>query len=138
MMVRDALPPIINRPDKKDIHILKYERILLNTYVEVRQVSQELWDGTRDKFLPRTTPDEASKKADVDFILYLCPETRSDIYVETQARRDGYCELGLGRGYSHLLEDLGLPPVLSPEFDLHHITSVVSKVFPVSIAVSPR
>lgn len=71
LLVRDALPGVIHRPDKEDIQILKYACVTRDTYEDVRRVSKEIWGGRRSLFLPEPQPDEEKYNVDISLILHL-------------------------------------------------------------------
>ncbi|KAF2009094.1 hypothetical protein BU24DRAFT_429030 [Aaosphaeria arxii CBS 175.79] len=60
--VLEALPEVVNRPGKRDIHIWKYSRVTRDTYDDVRRVSREIWDGKRSVFLSDSQTDEEDSK----------------------------------------------------------------------------
>ena len=82
LMVRDALPELIEQIGTKDIRILKYARVTRDTYADVRRVSKEIWNGQRPLFLPSPPFGETEEKLDIDYILHLG--------MVAVARRDGY------------------------------------------------
>ncbi|KAH6839441.1 hypothetical protein B0I37DRAFT_234467 [Chaetomium sp. MPI-CAGE-AT-0009] len=123
-LVRDALPNVIERAGKKDIRILKYYRDTLDTYTDVRFVSNDIWGGKRSRFLPAPQPGEGEEHVDVDFILHLgmiaLGWDPNQFRFETIARRDGY-ELPGDDGKrvdSDYLKSLGLPEALSTALDV--------------------
>ena len=139
LMVRDALPEVIERPDKGDIRIFKYARVTRDTYEDVRRVSKEIWGGQRSLFLPKAPSCETEEKLDVSLILHLGMVAlgwRPDQFrFETVARRDGYELPGDDGQYvdSKALKDLGLPKTLTTSFDIEAAWQKVKEKFPVSI-----
>ncbi|KAH6620732.1 hypothetical protein B0J18DRAFT_206198 [Chaetomium sp. MPI-SDFR-AT-0129] len=142
-LVRDALPDVIERPGKKTIRVLKYYRDTLDTYTDVRSVSNDIWGGKRSRFLPAPQPGEEEEHVDVDFILHLgmiaLGWDPDQFRFETIARRDGYKLPGDDGKLvdSDYLKSLGLPEVLSTSLDVEagwrkvkedhpHVTSCVS------------
>jgi pyrrolidone-carboxylate peptidase len=123
-LVRDALPDVIERPGKRSIRILKYHRDTLDTYEDVRFVSNDIWGGKRSRFLPAPQPGEKEEHVDVDFILHLgmiaLGWDPDQFRFETLARRDGYKLSGDDGNYvdSDYLKSLGLPEVLSTSLDV--------------------
>ncbi|KAK8127092.1 pyroglutamyl-peptidase [Apiospora kogelbergensis] len=123
-LVRDALPNIITRPDKRDIRILKYARDTHDTYEDVRRVSHDIWDGERPLFLPKPGPGEDERHVEIDAVLHLgmiaLGGDPTQFRFETIARRDGY-ELP-GDDGTHVDSDelrrLGLPESLRTSFDV--------------------
>lgn len=137
LMVRDALPEVIQRAGLKDIRIWKYGRVTRDTYSDVRQVSQDIWGGRRDFFLPVPQPSEKEEVLDIDVILHFgmvafgWPES---FRFETVARRDGYEKPGDDGQYvdSAALKRLGLPKTLNTCFDIEAAWRGVKAKFPVS------
>ena len=139
LMVRDALPEVIEREDKRKIRIFKYARVTRDTYEDVRRVSKEIWGGQRSLFLPKPQSDETEEKLDVSLILHLGMVAlgwRPDQFrFETVARRDGY-ELPGDDGQhvdSKELEELGLPKTLATSFDVKAAWRKVKEKYPVSV-----
>lgn len=135
MMIRDALPNIIRRNGKPDIEILKHARDSKDTYLDVRQVSKEIFEGSRRMFLPEPSSDEADDPANIDFVLHFGMETRGEQYAfETCAHRDGYEKPGADGTHvdSEHLKELGLPAILTTGFDVEAAFRKVRKAFPVS------
>ena len=150
LMVRDALPDVIERVGKKNIRIFKYTRVTRDTYDDVRRVSKEIWGGQRSLFLPNSSSDEiillpepqSSKKEgklDCALILHLGMVAlgwRPDQFrFETVARRDGYGLPGDDGKYvdSEEFERLGLPRTLTTSFDIEAAWRSVKEKFPVSL-----
>lgn len=137
-LVRDALPDVIERPGKKSIRILKYHRDTLDTYDDVRFVSNDIWGGKRSRFLPAPQPGEKEEHVDVDFILHLgmiaLGWDPDQFRFETMARRDGYKLSGDDGNYvdSGYLKSLGLPEVLSTSLDVEAGWRKVKEDHPVS------
>ncbi|PVH81578.1 hypothetical protein DL98DRAFT_570964 [Cadophora sp. DSE1049] len=135
LMVRDALPEVIKRPGQKDIRIWKYSRVTRDTFSDVRRVSQDIWGGRRDLFLPVPQPSEKEEIIDIDVILHFgmvafgWPES---FRFETVARRDGYEKPGDDGQYvdSAALQRLGLPKTLNTCFDIEAAWRGVKEKFP--------
>lgn len=143
-LVRDALPEVIKRPNKKDIRVLKYARDTRDTYEDVRRVSNDIWGGQRSLFLPIPHPHDKEDRVDVDLILHLGMVTlgwRTDQFrFETVARRDGYELPGDDGQYvdSDHLQKLGLPKILEASVDVEAAWRKVQEKFPVSIPCRPH
>jgi hypothetical protein len=135
LLVRNALPLLIQRPEKPDINIRKYARTTRDTYTDVRRVSKEIWSGQRSLFLPELGAGEEDETLDIDFILHLGMEVRDEFFgFETKARREGYEQPG-DDGVcvdSAGLEKEGLPGELSPRLDVEVAFEHVESLFPVS------
>lgn len=137
-LVRDALPDVIERPGKKNIRILKYYRDTLDTYTDVRFVSNDIWGGKRSRFLPAPRSGEKEEHVDVDFILHLgmiaLGWDPDQFRFETTARRDGYKLPGDDGKLvdSEYLKSLGLPEVLSTALDVEAGWRKVKEDHPVS------
>ncbi|PGH12101.1 hypothetical protein AJ79_04500 [Helicocarpus griseus UAMH5409] len=142
-LVRDALPNVILRPDKKTILIRKYSRDTRDTYEGVRRVSREIWGGKRSCFLPEHQPGDDEGYVKVDLILHLgmiaLGWNPDQFRFETTGRRDGY-ELAGDNGKhvdSDQLKELGLPESLTTAFDIEAAWRKVRDEFPgVSSCVS--
>jgi hypothetical protein len=138
LLVRNALPLLIHRPNKPDIAIHKYARTTHDTYTDVRRVSKEIWSGggQRSLFLPELgVGEEDDNTLDIDFILHLGMEVRDEFFgFETRARREGYKKPGDDGVYvdSAELEKEGLPAELYPKFDVEAAYEHVKSLFPVS------
>ena len=138
LMVRDALPEVIERVDKKTIRIFKYARVTRDTYEDVRRVSKEIWGGQRSLFLPKPRPGETEEKLDVSLILHLGMVALGwgpdQFRFETVSRRDGYELPGDDGQYvnSKELKELGLPKTLATSFDVEAAWRKVREQFPVS------
>jgi hypothetical protein len=143
-LVRDALPEVIKRPNKKDIRVLKYARDTRDTYEDVRRVSNDIWGGQRSLFLPTPHPNDKEDRVDVDLILHLGMVAlgyRTDQFrFETVARRDGYELPGDDGQYvdSDHLQKLGLPKVLAASVDVEAAWRKVQEKFPVSSRCGPH
>ncbi|KAL8670304.1 MAG: hypothetical protein Q9224_007683 [Gallowayella concinna] len=136
LMVRDALPDLIERAGKRNIKIFKYARVTRDTYEDVRRVSKEIWSGQRSLFLPKSQADETDEKLDVSLILHLGMVALGweidQFRFETVARRDGY-ELPGDDGQhvdSKALEELGLPKTLTTCFNIEAAWRNVKAKFP--------
>ena len=142
-LVRDALPDVIERPGKKKIRVLKYYRDTLDTYTDVRFVSNDIWGGNRSRFLPAAQPGE-EEHVDVDFILHLgmiaLGWDPNQFRFETLARRDGYKLPGDDGKHvdSDYLKSLGLPEFLSTSLDIEAAWRKVKKDHPVSVLCQAR
>ena len=152
LMVRDALPDVIERVGKKNVRIFKYARVTRDTYDDVRRVSKEIWGGQRSLFLPKSSSDEIihspgpqsgerEETLDCSLILHLgmvaldwCPD---QFRFETVARRDGYELPGADGKHvdSEELERLGLPNTLTTSFDIEAAWRRVKEKFPVSLSL---
>ncbi|KAI0104337.1 hypothetical protein GGR51DRAFT_561147 [Nemania sp. FL0031] len=135
-LVRDTLPYIVSRPNKKDIRILKYFRDTLDTYDDVRSVSNDIWSGKRSLFLPKPQPGDNEEVVNIDAILHLgmiaLGWRHNQFRFETVARRDGY-ELPGDDGKhvdSDHLKSLGLPETLSTSFDINAACRIVQEHHP--------
>lgn len=137
-LVRDAFPNVIERAGRKNIRILKDYRDTLDTYTDVRFVSNDIWSGKRSRFLPAAQPGEIDEHADVDFILHLgiiaLGWDPDQFRFETIARRDGYKLPGDDGKHvdSDYLKSLGLPEVLSTSLDVEAAWRKVQQDHPVS------
>ncbi|OBT60956.1 hypothetical protein VE03_09762 [Pseudogymnoascus sp. 23342-1-I1] len=135
-LVRDALPDVIQRPEKKDIRILKYARDTRDTYEDVRRVSKDIWGGQRTMFSRMPGLEEKEGHVDVDLILHLGMVAlgwRTDMFrFETMARRDGYKLPGDDGQFvnSDYLQKLGLPTSLETSFDVEAGWRKVKEKFP--------
>ncbi|KAH7325822.1 hypothetical protein B0I35DRAFT_457211, partial [Stachybotrys elegans] len=135
-LVRDALPEVIQRPNKRDIRILKYYRDTLDTYDDVRAVSNDIWSGKRSMFLPTPQPDEKEERVHVDFILHLgmiaLGWDADQFRFETIAHRDGYKLPGDDGKYvdSDHLKSLGLPDTLTTSLDVEAAWRKVKEQYP--------
>ncbi|CZT46491.1 uncharacterized protein RSE6_06924 [Rhynchosporium secalis] len=85
------------------MRILKYARVTLETYSDVRRVSKEIWSGHRALFLPETQPGEAEDVLDIDLILHFGMVALGDDGVPAD---------------SAALKKLGLPATLSTWLDI--------------------
>lgn len=143
-LVRDALPDTIERPNKKSIRILKYDRDTRDTYEDVRHVSREICSGESSIYRPVSHSDQEkdpkhSRKVRVDLIVHLGMVAlgwRPDQFrFETVARRDGY-ELA-GDDGKHVdsagLKSLGLPESLATSLDVQAAWTKVKDKFPVRL-----
>lgn len=140
-LVRDALPDIIRRSNKRDIRIFKYFRDTMDTYDDVRHVSRDIWSGKCSLFLPKPEPDDKEEHANVDFILHLGMNALrwdpNQFRFETIARRDGYglpSDDGKFVG-SDQLKRLGLPETLSTSLDVNAAWRKVKERYPVSTSL---
>ncbi len=137
-LVRDAFPNVIERAGRKNIRILKDYRDTLDTYTDVRFVSNDIWSGKRSRFLPAAQPGEIDEHADVDFILHLgiiaLGWDPDQFRFETIARRDGYKLPGDDGKHvdSDYLKSLGLLEVLSTSLDVEAAWRKVQQDHPVS------
>ena len=140
LMVRDALPAVIERADGEKIRIFKYARVTRDTYDVVRRVSKEIWNGQRSLFLPvPKSKEEEEDKLDISLVLHLGMMALSwepdQFRFETVARRDGYALPGDEDQYvnSKELEELGLPKALTTSFDIEAAWCKAEGKFRVSI-----
>lgn len=140
-LVRDALPDIITRSNKRNIRILKYFRDTLDTYDDVRHVSRDIWSGKRSLFLPKPEPNDKEEHVNVDFILHLgmiaLGWDHNQFRFETTARRDGYNLPGDDGKFvdSDQLKRLGLPETLSTSLDVNAAWRKVKECYPVSTSI---
>ncbi|KAI1128361.1 hypothetical protein F5Y10DRAFT_292133 [Nemania abortiva] len=138
-LVRDALPDVIKRENKKDIRILKYFRDTLDTFEDVRSVSNNIWSGKRSFFLPESQLGDNEEFINIDAILHLgmiaLGWDSNQFRFETVARRDGYIRTP-GADGKHVnsghLKSLGLPETLSTSFDVETACRKVQERYPVS------
>lgn len=139
LMVRNALPEVIERGNPKKIRIFKYARVTHDTYEDVRRVSKEIWGGERSLFLPELRSGETEGKLDISLILHLgmvaLGWSPDQFRFETVARRDGYELPGEDHQYvdSKELKELGLPETLNTSFDIEALWRKVKEKFPVSL-----
>lgn len=140
-LVRDALPNIIIRSNKRDVRIFKYFRDTLDTYDDVRHVSRDIWTGKRSLFLPKPEPGDKEEHVNVDFILHLGMVALgwdpNQFRFETIARRDGYDLPGDDGKFveSDQLKRLGLPETLSTSLDVNAAWRKVKERYPVSTSI---
>ncbi|KAI9163603.1 hypothetical protein HJFPF1_05221 [Paramyrothecium foliicola] len=134
--VRDALPELIQRPNKKDIRILEYFCDTLDTYDDVRSVSRNIWTSKRTSFLPEAQPDENEEHVRIDLILHLgmiaLDWDPDQFRFETIAHRDGYKLPGDDGKYvdSDQLKNLGLPDTLTTSLDIEAAWRTVKQYHP--------
>lgn len=140
-MIRDALPDLIKRPGQADIVVLKYFRDSLDTYNDVHQMVEEVWDARRSSFLPQPDQGGENEHIDITFALHLgmttpVPEFRA----ENIAHRDGYERPGEDGVYvdKERFKVLGLPESLKPVFDIDIAVEKVKQMFPVGLQALPK
>jgi hypothetical protein len=94
--VRGALPDVIERIGKKNIRIITHYRDTLDTYTDVRFVSNDIWSGKQSRFLPAPQPGKIPEEhIDVDLILSLkgmvaLGQDPDQFRFETIVHRGGY------------------------------------------------
>ncbi|KAJ8115850.1 hypothetical protein ONZ43_g4570 [Nemania bipapillata] len=138
-LIRDALPDTITQDGKKLIRVMKYSRDTLDTFDDVRRVSNEIWGGKRSLFSPKAQQGEDEQHVEIDAILHLgmigLNWDPNQFRLETVARRDGYTLPGADNKIidSEHLKSLGLPDTLSTLFNVKAAWEKVQQAHPVSL-----